>query len=235
MARPYFRWIGFQRRKPNLPGTPERLGAHALGFGILQTPPTRYPPARRSRLLRLSNPNRISRSRGRRRKQAPRNRSNHLLPAPARAQNSQILWVSIVLSIPLKKPLIGVLRAHAMSFGETTTTSLRPDRRDDPNSHRRDPPPAPPAEQKKRHVRPDPRQFPSSARAATSFSSGGACRSAPQRRRLSRRPDLARPESVFPGARECRREIRSRRQWRQSRDTPNSRGPSAAPRHPFRE
>src|SRR4029077_3066616 len=44
-------WIEFQRRIQNLPGTLGRLGAPALGFGRLQTPPTRYPPARHLRLL----------------------------------------------------------------------------------------------------------------------------------------------------------------------------------------
>src|SRR6202040_1254714 len=46
-----FPWKQFRRRKPNLPETHERLGAHALGFGRFRTPPTRYPPARHLRLL----------------------------------------------------------------------------------------------------------------------------------------------------------------------------------------
>src|ERR1700733_8174504 len=41
----------FPLRKPDHPEMQVRLGAHALGFGIIRTPPTRYPPARHLSLL----------------------------------------------------------------------------------------------------------------------------------------------------------------------------------------
>jgi hypothetical protein len=39
------------RRKPDPSEMPEQLGAPSLGFGIFQTPPNRYPPARPLQLL----------------------------------------------------------------------------------------------------------------------------------------------------------------------------------------
>src|SRR6185437_2169968 len=46
-----FAWRESPPRTRSLPGTLGRLGAPALGFGILQTPPNRYPPARLPSLL----------------------------------------------------------------------------------------------------------------------------------------------------------------------------------------
>src|SRR6266852_8166675 len=47
---------GSCRRKPGLSGTPVQLGAPALGYGRLRTPPNRYPPARLPALLAGATP-----------------------------------------------------------------------------------------------------------------------------------------------------------------------------------
>ena len=194
-----FPWIGFRRRKPNLPGTHERLGAPALGFGILRTPPTRYPPARHLRLS-LEQPSLIS---SKARMAAENGRFEIVrhasLPAPAQsAESPNVYWVSAKSCQFRRHPLVGVFGADAdvaRRNDEDRAAAARPaaDR-----FHRRDSPPARGLRKEKTaHPRRAPRQFPSDARAAPWPSSTAACRSEQPLHRSIPRPIRARPEFAF--------------------------------------
>src|ERR1700733_8545227 len=68
------------RGRPGLPETTGRIGAPALGFGIFQTPPNRYPPAPLPQLLPGAEPGEFETSGGAAGKLPPRNRWRDGLP-----------------------------------------------------------------------------------------------------------------------------------------------------------
>ncbi len=137
-----FPWKGFRRRKPNLPGTPERLGAPALGFGILRTPPTRYPPARHSAAPRLSNPDPdFSESRMAAENGPLEIVRERFLPAPAQSAEPPNIRGFLAVCQFRGNPLISVLRADADVFAAKRRRSCAWVRRREDIFHRRDSPP----------------------------------------------------------------------------------------------
>src|SRR5579862_4910535 len=69
------------RGRLGLPETTGRIGAPALGFGIFQTPPNRYPPARLPQLQPGAKPGEYEPAEGADGRQPTRNRSRDDLPA----------------------------------------------------------------------------------------------------------------------------------------------------------
>src|SRR5205807_5506114 len=67
--------------RPGLPETNERIGAPALGLGIFQTPPNRYPPARLPQLLPGAIPGEYERGEGTAGRRPSRSRSRDDPPA----------------------------------------------------------------------------------------------------------------------------------------------------------